>query len=711
MFSGTNLFLSLFNNLAIFIILIHLYGSLEKIVFRHFLIRQVLMGILFGVSALACMLVHIPVWEGVYVDQRNTVVVLSSLFGGPVSGLITAIVTAINRIYIGGRGVPGGIVGISLSFAAGTILRYFRKRHKGIFFYFWGALFSTIMILPGFLVIGDFKSGLELLGRMVLPYGLAVFLGISLVAILLEREINLNKSQSLIISSERRYRQLYENLLDISYQTDANGCLTMVSPSIEKISGYSPEEIIGKQISFFYLDPEYRAKFMNELNKKGIVENFQAEMIKKDNSRIWISTNARSILNDKGNFIGVEGIARDISAQKKAEKEKQELENILMQTQKMEAVGTLAGGIAHDYNNILSVILGYTELVKDSVTNDSQLQKYLNTVLSAIERGKDLTTQILTFSRKMETEKKKLPIAKVIHEAVDLLRQTLPSTVCLVTNIDDKTGIVLANKTQINQIVVNLVTNSFHAFPSEKGTITVNLSSIALLGQSEEYPNLPSGRYSLLSVQDTGSGIDKEILSRIFEPFFTTKEKEKGTGLGLSVVHGIILDHAGGVNVKSVIGEGTTFDILLPLVPDEQEENNQIIINESDLRGSERILIVDDEKELVNVLEKNLKSLGYRVTSVYKPEEAFRLFRRELYSFDLLITDQTMPKMTGLELSAEILAVRQEMPIIITTGYSSVLDISEAKKMGIQHIIMKPIYKNDLALVIRKIFDRNILSY
>ena len=253
----------------------------------------------------------------------------------------------------------------------------------------------------------------------------------------------------------------------------------------------------------------------------------------------------------------------------------------------------------------------------------------------------------------------------------------------LVTHIDKKTGIVLADKTQIHQIIMNLITNSFHALYEEKGEIIVSLAPILLSQEhKEDYPDLSPGCYAFLTIKDTGSGIDKEIISRIFEPFFTTKEKGKGTGLGLSVVHGILLNHHGGVKVRSDVGKGTTFEVLLPIVTDEPEDNNWIINNDSDLRGKERIMIVDDEKELVTVLEKNLESLGYRVSSFIIPEEVLSLFRRKPYSFDLLITDQTMPKMTGLELSAEILAVRPEMPIIITTGYSSVIDVEEAEKTG-----------------------------
>ncbi len=388
----------------------------------------------------------------------------------------------------------------------------------------------------------------------------------------------------------------------------------------------------------------------------------------------------------------------------KREAEKKELEQHLWQTQKMEAIGTLAGGIAHDFNNILGIIGGYTELALVEAGKGSRGERCLKEVVRASSRARDLVQQILTFSRQSGNERKPLQLSLTVKEVMKMLRATLPSTIAIRYHISTGLPAVLADPIQIHQVLMNLCTNAHHAMQEKGGTLEVTLSE-AVIDREKEVPkvNLPSGKYQLLRVQDTGHGIPVDLLERVFDPFFTTKGLGKGTGLGLSVVHGIVKNHDGAVAIKSNVGEGTTIDVYFPSLEETARDDSLEFVKLPE--GTERILLVDDESAIVAMAQQMLESLGYQVTARTSSVEALAAFHATPEKYDLVITDMTMPSMTGIDLAREILAVRSDMPIILCTGFSETVQEDKAKALGIREFVMKPVARHELARIIRSVLS------
>jgi signal transduction histidine kinase len=383
------------------------------------------------------------------------------------------------------------------------------------------------------------------------------------------------------------------------------------------------------------------------------------------------------------------------------------LESQLIQAQKMEAIGTLAGGIAHDFNNILASISGYTELSLMKEHNRISQENYLRQVLKACERAKNLVNQILLFSRQREGEKKPVDIKLIVKEVLKLLRASLPSTIKIKQNISPDPIMILADPTHIHQIVMNLCTNAAHAMRDHGGVLDVSISDVITPGEKIlANPCSKIGPCVHLQVTDTGHGIDAAIIDRIFDPFFTTKKNDEGTGLGLSVVYGIIKIYDGLINVESKNGQGSTFDIYLPSITINAENQDQPEeIDQLPLRGTEHILLIDDEKDIVVTMKNYLKSLGYEAISSTSSSEALKIFGKNPRRFDLIITDMTMPQMTGLKLSEEIHSIRPDIPIILCTGYDIALTEADLKKHGIREFVMKPIRFNEISGLIRKVLD------
>ncbi len=395
--------------------------------------------------------------------------------------------------------------------------------------------------------------------------------------------------------------------------------------------------------------------------------------------------------------------AFDLTERIKAEVEKKKLEKQLRQAQKMEAVGTLAGGIAHDFNNILSAVIGFTEMALEDAVPDSFLRRNMEQVLQAGMRAKHLVQQILAFSRQSDQELRPVQPKKIIVEACELLRASLPSTIAIRTRFRSN-AFTMSDPTQIHQVLMNLGTNAGHAMRELGGTLTIVLDEIGDMDPwRAQHPELTAEAYVRLTVSDTGHGISEQLIDRIFDPFFTTKEYTEGTGMGLAVAHGIIKSHKGMIAVESRPGEGTTFTILLPQIINPESEQRK---SGGDLQtGSESILFVDDEAMLVDLSTQLLKRLGYSVTACTSSLEALARFQAAPADFDLVITDMTMPQMTGKELAAEMLKLRPGLPIILCTGFSEIITEEAAKRAGIQAFIMKPIIMKELADTIRKILD------
>ncbi len=511
------------------------------------------------------------------------------------------------------------------------------------------------------------------------------------------------RAEEQLRETEKKYRELAESLPQVIFEVDSTGNLVYLNHTGYELFGYSPEDVANgfSVLEAFVRDDRERVvrDILTSIEGRRLGRQ-EYTAVKKSGAQFPVAVHANRVLADE-TVTGLRGILIDLTPTRIAEEEKKKLEIQLQQAQKMEAIGALAGGIAHDFNNILSAIIGYTEL---AMLNEGaeQCAGELKEALAAANRAKDLVKQILAFSRQTDEERMPVRVALIVKEAVKFLRATIPSTIEIRARIDEKSGAVLANSVELHQIIMNLCTNAQHALVGEPaGRMEVDVESVEIdTTQRNELMGLRIGSYVRISAKDTGSGMSPEVIERMFDPYFTTKEKGVGTGLGLAVVHGIVKKYDGAIQVESELGKGTAFHIYLPkadvMTPAQTELPKPIT------GGSERVLLVDDEPMLAAVGLQALQRLGYEVVSRTSPIEALELFKAKPGHFDLVITDQTMPGMTGDALARELMSIRPGLPVIICTGYSQNIDAERATQLGIRAFVMKPILINELAAAVRK---------
>ncbi|QTA78635.1 Two component system sensor histidine kinase, PAS domain-containing [Desulfonema limicola] len=507
-------------------------------------------------------------------------------------------------------------------------------------------------------------------------------------------------------TAEKQYKALFNNVNDPIFVRDFDGNIFDANQAACDTLGYNVQELLKMKIQEI-ASPENAALIPSRTHKmrqQGKLV-YESACMTRDGDIIPIEVSGR--VSEYDNKPAILTIWRDLRERKQAESEKRNLQMQLQQAQKMEAIGTLAGGIAHDFNNILFPIIGYTEMTMDDVPKNSQAYKNLTEILKAAQRAAKLVEHILTFSRSRGQERAPMKIHLVIKEALKLIRAAIPKTINLYQDIDENCGPVLADPTQIHQIVMNLCINAYHAMQHQDagGDIRLALKEVEIRPEDNiELKNNP-GIYLRLMVSDTGQGMDDLVKQRIFEPYYTTKEKNKGTGMGLSVVHGIVKSYGGAITVFSKPGAGTTFYVYLPRLDIHREPQAVVFDSPAASRGSEHILLVDDEDQIVLMEEKTLTRLGYRVTSKTSSLDAFEIFRKQPDQFDLVITDQAMPNMAGMQLAHNMIQIRPDIPIILCTGFSEVVNEDQAKAAGIKEFLMKPLVKKDLAETIRKVLS------
>jgi PAS domain S-box-containing protein len=490
-------------------------------------------------------------------------------------------------------------------------------------------------------------------------------------------------------------RQLTQHSSEMILQIGADRKIMFANPAYEKITGLKCDDLIGTE-------PDLR-------NSNNIPEDLIWESLEKGvpwSGRVAVANSASEPVtlevmlvpfrDERGNIPGYLEIGRDISAELMYEKR-------LQQSQKLEAIGTLAGGIAHDFNNILSGIFGYAELSLVAGKTAAEIEKHIRQIIVAAERARDLVNQILTFSRKTEVELRPLSLKYVLKETLKLLRASIPATIDIQSSINSD-SVIMAEPTQIHQVIMNLFTNANHAIGERAGTIKLELEDFMVDEEfTKSHPEIKQGKHILVRVSDTGSGIAPEILDHIFEPFFTTKLQSEGTGLGLSVVHGIVRNLGGIITVYSNISKGTTFNVIIPCIETDGQslETGEYPVK----RGNARIVIVDDETAIANTMRHILANLGYKVTAFTNSGEALQTIKTNPDDFDILITDYSMPQLTGLELALDLSENNIDLPVMLISGFFGKNIEQAARELGITELITKPINTYQLTDAIHRLLS------
>jgi len=517
------------------------------------------------------------------------------------------------------------------------------------------------------------------------------------------------QAEEALHKSEDKYRSLFNQSMQGIYVHDFEGRILDVNQEACAQSGYSREEWLG--LTVFDGHP---SKSKTNPPKTEILQTWhqfardrrvviEAEHQRKDGTvyPVEISTEAVRYGDDRA----ILAVVKDITERKMLEQEKRQLEKRIQQIQKMEAVGSLAAGIAHDFNNLLFPIIGMSELLMEDLPPGSPEHENAQEIMNAGKRGGDLVKQILAFSRQTEHQMIPVRVQQVLKEVLKLCRSSIPAEIEITQNLQPDCGLVLADPTQVHQVAMNLITNAYHACEAASGTIHVSVRQVDIGSDDLKDKSLEPGPHVLLTVEDTACGIDPELLDKIFEPYFTTKEVGKGTGLGLATVYGIVKEHRGDIKVDSEPGRGAVFTVYLPLMEPSADADTPAVPSGPVIGGSERILIVDDDDIVGRLEQQILDRLGYRTTVRTSSIEALEAIKAAPQSFDLVITDMSMPQLTGDRLAREILVVRPDIPVVICTGFSERINHKKAKSMGLAGFLMKPVIGSELARIVRQVLD------
>lgn len=703
MVHGSLLFCGLFNNLAIFIVLITAYSYLHRFFSsRRPLYRHISMGLVFAAAAIICMRLKIPVYEGVVFDQRNAVIILSGIFGGPVVSLICVILAAIYRVSLGGTGTLGGVLTMILAGIASIVFYYKRDKINTVLKAALAAVAAVLFILPGFLFIKDLQTGIEILRETTIPYGSAIFIGVFLSGLLMSFEQHRLKIKKELEVSEKQYRDLFENLIDLGFRTDREGKVIIITPSCERMLGYSTEELLGKSINDFCKESNPDEPLLSIVCKSENISNYETKFKTKTGSHVWVLVNARTYLSE-GEFSGIEGLVRDISQIKEALKEKIALQERIKHIQKMESIGTLAGGIAHDFNNTLAGIIGGAELLRDSDPTDQQYQHYVDLILTSAEKASVLTRKLLAFSRKGSTVVKPIDLIPILSDTVSILRHTIDKKVSISEDFLINSAWIEGDGSLLQNAFINLGINAGHAMP-QGGNLIFSVREVELDSRYCELStfDISEGTFIEISVSDTGYGMPSEVMSRIFEPFFTTKEHNMGTGLGLSAVYGTIAEHHGAITVYSEVGKGTVFHVYLPMA---DLQVKQSISEPIAPQGSGTILLIDDEELVQATASTILSKLGYRVISAENGKKGIELYKAHREEINLVILDMIMPVMGGKETFMSIHSIDPSLPVIVSSGFSRDEDQEALSRLGVSGYLRKPFHRVELAEMISKLLS------
>lgn len=520
--------------------------------------------------------------------------------------------------------------------------------------------------------------------------------------LLWKKEKLLRQTSQELIENEKKYRDLYENAPVAYFSMDYNGIVTKCNYNTLKLSGYTKEELVGKNILKYHVDSEDEKNTPDQifamLEQGRSARDFEVKFKNKNNQHVWISLSLDTVRDKQGRIVEIRAMAIDISERKSLEKQ-------LLYAQKMEAIGTLAGGIAHDFNNILSPISGYSEmLLMEMSDEDPKKKEHLQIIYDCAMYAKGLVNQMLTFSKQKDNEFKLLQPHVFVEDALALTKSFLPATIEIRKQINPDCGLIMVDPIQVHQVVMNLISNAYHAMEENGGVLEVYLDEITIKDDNVIFPLSP-GSYIYLKISDTGPGMSAAVMERIFDPFFTTKKEGKGSGIGLSVVHGIIQSHKGYINVKSKEGQGSTFEVYLPVYAGKDILEETIKEERPIQKGNERILLVDDDKKVAFMVQHMLEKLGYQVTCHMDSPGALDAFAKSPNAFDLVVTDLTMPDLTGYQLAEKLTDIRSDIPIILCTGFGEHINKKQYSLQGIKGYLNKPVSVKDVSHLIRNILD------
>ena len=528
----------------------------------------------------------------------------------------------------------------------------------------------------------------------------------------LEIEITERKqAQKDLGESKEKYRRFIENAPMAVYTINTEGAFTYGNKKLLEITGYRMEEWLNKPFHPIVHPDDLELvvdKVYKRISGQGNPDPYEIRIFHSSGDIMWVEIVSESIFEKSesgaNKLVGMQSFMTDITGRKKAEKERTRLEKELHQSRKMESLGTLTGGIAHDFNNILYIMIGNVDLALGDVPQWSPLHANLEAIKTAGLRAAGIVKQLLNFSQPSEQDLKPVEIIAVFRDAVSFLRSTIPTTIEIRQQLPDSEITILADPVQINQLLMNVCNNASQAMEQTGGRLDINVQRILKsTDEMKAFPDLPAGDYLRLTIGDTGPGIDSKIIDRIFDPYFTTKEFGKGVGMGLTVVHGIVGNHGGFIAVDNQPGSGAVFTILFPIVAD---QHPSLLETADDIPlGNETVLFVDDDEVIAEMTQQILERLGYEVKTTTNPSEALALFEAHPDDFDLVITDMTMPQMTGVGFYERLKQVRDEIPVIVCTGYSSLIDEEKARQMGIAALVMKPIIISEIARTVRTVLD------
>jgi PAS domain S-box-containing protein len=504
-------------------------------------------------------------------------------------------------------------------------------------------------------------------------------------------------------SAEEKYRAIFEYAMEGIFRTTPDGRFIIANPALAAMHGYeAPEEMMGSITDIgrqLYVEPERRSVLVRLLNEQGAVYSFETQMYRKDGSTIWVSINARIVRDEAGETPYYEGNVEHIT-------ERKQLQSQLLQAQKIEAIGTLAGGVAHDFNNILTAMFGYCNLLQMDIDMDDPRRIYVDQILASAQKGAGLTQSLLAFSRKQAIELKPQKVDAVIAGIEKLLKRLLPEDIELKIVPSGKDTTIMADLTHVYQVLMNMATNARDAM-TKGGRLQIETRVVTLGSDFKKtYGYGKVGRYALISVSDTGCGMDETTRKKIFDPFFTTKEVGKGTGLGLSIAYGIIKQHNGYITTESEPGLGTTFRIYLPMVRAAAEEVEPILSVVSG--GTETILVAEDDPTTRAIMKKTLAKSGYSVIEAVDGQDAVERFIEKRHTVDLMIVDVVMPKKNGKEVYDEVRKARRGIKVVFTSGYTRDVVVDKGVYEDLVDFIPKPVCPNDLLIKVREVLDRNV---